>query len=379
MTENALYDVAIIGGGLAGLSTSILFSKAGKKVLLLEKETYPFTKVCGEYISMESWDFLEELGFPLSQYDLPRINQLQVTAPNGTALNHELDLGGFGISRYFLDNELKKIAEEKGVEVLENTKVLDVNFDKELFSIKTATKNYKAKLCCGSFGKRSNLDVAWKRDFITESKRGLNNYIGIKYHVKANLPDNLISLHNFKDGYCGISKVEGDRYCLCYLTTAANLKSCNGDVERMEKEILCENKHLKVIFSTVKKLDIKPVTIAQISFEKKSLVHDHIIFTGDAAGMITPLCGNGMSMAMHSAKLFYTEGVKFLNDEITREQMEKSYTLSWNKNFAERLSTGRNIQRMFGKIAVTNIFISVLKKMPFAVSFLVKQTHGKRF
>lgn len=379
MTENALYDVAIIGGGLAGLSTSILFSKAGKKVLLLEKETYPFTKVCGEYISMESWDFLEELGFPLSQYDLPRINQLQVTAPNGTALNHELDLGGFGISRYFLDNELKKIAEEKGVEVLENTKVLDVNFDKELFSIKTATKNYKAKLCCGSFGKRSNLDVAWKRDFITESKRGLNNYIGIKYHVKANLPDNLISLHNFKDGYCGISKVEGDRYCLCYLTTAANLKSCNGDVERMEKEILCENKHLKVIFSTVKKLEIKPVTIAQISFEKKSLVHDHIIFTGDAAGMITPLCGNGMSMAMHSAKLFYTEGVKFLNDEITREQMEKSYTLSWNKNFAERLSTGRNIQRMFGKIAVTNIFISVLKKMPFAVSFLVKQTHGKRF
>lgn len=379
MTENELYDVAIIGGGLAGLSAAILFAKEGKKVLLLEKETYPFTKVCGEYISMESWDFLEKLGIPLSQYDLPRINQLQVTAPNGNALNHELDLGGFGISRYFLDDELKNIAKKNGVKVLENTKVLDVNFDNELFSIKTATKNYKAKLCCGSFGKRSNLDVTWKRHFITESKRGLNNYIGIKYHVKAILTDNLISLHNFKDGYCGISKVEGDKYCLCYLTTAANLKSCNGDVERMEKEILSENKHLKDIFSIVKKLDAKPVTIAQISFEKKSLIQDHVIFTGDAAGMITPLCGNGMSMAMHGAKLFYNVGIKFLNKEVTREQMEKSYTISWNKNFAKRLNTGRNIQRMFGKIAVTNFFIGILKKLPFAVSFLVKQTHGKPF
>src|SRR5262245_26634487 len=99
-----LYDVAIIGGGLAGLGLAIQCSKAGYKTILLEKEKYPFHKVCGEYISLESWNFLEELGMPLSQLDLPIIRNLLVTAPNGKKLEHSLPLGGFGISRYKLDS-----------------------------------------------------------------------------------------------------------------------------------------------------------------------------------------------------------------------------------------------------------------------------------
>ncbi|TAE50818.1 MAG: FAD-dependent oxidoreductase, partial [Cytophagales bacterium] len=45
------YEVAIIGGGLAGLTNAILLANAGKKVILFEKNQYPFHRVCGEYIS----------------------------------------------------------------------------------------------------------------------------------------------------------------------------------------------------------------------------------------------------------------------------------------------------------------------------------------
>ena len=62
MAERPQYDIAIAGGGLAGLSLAIQSAYAGFNVLLLEKEEYPFHKVCGEYISFESWDFLESLG-----------------------------------------------------------------------------------------------------------------------------------------------------------------------------------------------------------------------------------------------------------------------------------------------------------------------------
>ncbi|HEX2607665.1 MAG TPA: FAD-dependent oxidoreductase, partial [Flavisolibacter sp.] len=55
------YDVAIVGGGLAGLSCAIQLQRAGHSVIVLEKENYPFHKVCGEYISLESWPFLESL------------------------------------------------------------------------------------------------------------------------------------------------------------------------------------------------------------------------------------------------------------------------------------------------------------------------------
>ena len=52
MQDDITYDLAIVGGGLAGLSLSIQMAKAGYKVILFEKEQYPFHRVCGEYISL---------------------------------------------------------------------------------------------------------------------------------------------------------------------------------------------------------------------------------------------------------------------------------------------------------------------------------------
>ena len=45
------YDIGIVGGGLGGLSLSILLRRMGHTVVLFEKEAYPFHRVCGEYIS----------------------------------------------------------------------------------------------------------------------------------------------------------------------------------------------------------------------------------------------------------------------------------------------------------------------------------------
>src|SRR5436190_21041929 len=109
------YDVIIIGGGLAGLSLSIQLAHLNRNVLLFEKNKYPFHRVCGEYISMESWDFLERIGVPLREWNLPKITELHVSSVNGTLLRHVLDLGGFGISRYMLDYALFEIAKAKGV------------------------------------------------------------------------------------------------------------------------------------------------------------------------------------------------------------------------------------------------------------------------
>src|ERR1700709_1396489 len=108
----AEYDIAIIGGGLAGLSLAILSANASYKVALFEKEIYPFHKVCGEYISLESYDFLMRLGLPLSQWNLPIIKKLQVSNLSGKIYNFHLDLGGFGISRYTIDNALYNLAKQ---------------------------------------------------------------------------------------------------------------------------------------------------------------------------------------------------------------------------------------------------------------------------
>ena len=75
MTDKIKYDVCVIGGGLAGLALSIQLSKLGYAVALFEKEQFPFHKVCGEYISLESWDFIVSLGLPLAEMQLPVISK----------------------------------------------------------------------------------------------------------------------------------------------------------------------------------------------------------------------------------------------------------------------------------------------------------------
>jgi len=372
-------DLAIVGGGLAGLSLAIQARAQGVKVALFEKETYPFHRVCGEYISMESYPFLESLGLPLGEMELPRIKRLQVSAPNGKLIEQDLPLGGFGISRYLLDYRLSIIAKQNGVNVFENTKVFDIQFEKNKFTISSNNGAFSATAVAGTFGKRSNLDIKWQRPFTSEKPTSLNNYIGVKYHVVTDFPYNSIALHNFENGYCGISAVEEGKYCLCYLTTAENLKKNNHSIKEMEKNVLFQNPHLKRIFSTARFERADPVTISQISFEKKGLLENHVLMIGDAGGMITPLCGNGMSMALHGSKIAAGLLIPFLKGEMSRDEMEKKYEHSWNATFAGRLRTGRTIQSLFGKPAVTNAFLSIMKPFPGLISKLIRQTHGEPF
>jgi flavin-dependent dehydrogenase len=379
LSNQQQYDVAIIGGGLAGLALSIQLAKANHHVILFEKENYPFHKVCGEYISLESWDFLCSLGIDLNKMNLPVLKRLQVSSPNGKCITHPLPLGGFGISRFTLDHLLMKLAVAAGVTVKENTKVDDILFEEERFIISAEKTTFTATVACGSFGKRSNIDVKWKRPFVAAAKNKLNNYVGIKYHVKYDLAPDIIALHNFNNGYCGIVKIEEDKYCLCYLTTAANLQKCNGSIKEMEVAVLSQNPQLKKIFAESEILYDTPLVISQISFDKKQQVKHHVLMIGDAAGMITPLCGNGMSMALHGSKIAFGQIDLFLHKKITREMMELQYTLEWKKNFSKRLRTGRFIQKMFGSSRVTNAFVAVLKPFPGLINRLIKQTHGNKF
>ncbi len=373
------FDVAIIGGGLAGLSLAIQLSRENFSVVLFEKEAYPFHRVCGEYISFECWNFLESIGYPLSDMDLPVIKELLVSAPNGNTITHRLPLGGFGISRYKIDLGLAVLARESGTVLRENDKVTAVSFRDEIFTVRSSTMCVRARMVASAYGKRSNLDVALKRKFMTTAQPRLSNFIGVKYHIQTNAPADRIALHNFRDGYCGLSRIEDNRYCLCYLTTAANLGRAGNSIREMEKTILGKNPLLRQILEQSVFIRPDPVTIAQVSFSAKEQVEDHMLMVGDAAGMITPLCGNGMSMALHASKLAATEMKQFLHGRTSRSEMELAYTRSWKNNFAARLATGRFIQRLFGRPWVTNLFIGILKPFPKFVAYLIRKTHGEPF
>jgi flavin-dependent dehydrogenase len=372
-----LYDCAVVGGGLAGLCLAIQLADKGISVALFEKGTYPFHKVCGEYISMESWDFLTRLGLPLADMGLPRINQLGISSEGGFMLDHELKMGGFGISRYSLDEKLSKLAEKKGVCVFQNCRVNHVKRDFDRYQLSTTKGDFISKVVCGSYGKYAPGFV--QAETVPKKPQAGSHYIGVKYHIRNDLSLNRIELHNFKNGYCGISKVDHDWYCLCYLTAASNLLENGKDIARMEEHVLYKNKFLRHIFTTSEFVNAQPHVISNVQFSKKQTDMDGIFLLGDAAGSITPLCGNGMSMGMRSSQLLAGELITFFKQKQLMNETTEKYRLAWNEAFNRRITAGYYLQHLFGKKNTTDLALRILSKFPSVTGRLVTMTHGRKF
>ncbi len=371
-------EVIVVGGGLAGLFNAILLNRAGLRVTVIERKSYPFHRVCGEYISNEVIPFLSGLDINLDELNVARINRLEVTSVSGTKVSKKLDLGGFGLSRYTFDHYLYKKALAEGVNFLLDTKVEDICFKDETFEITLPGKVLTAPLVIGTFGKRSNLDQKLKRDFFYKR----SPYLAVKFHIRADFPDDLIQLNNYKNGYCGVSKVEGDRYCMCYLAHRDDLRRY-GSLPELEKNIICKNLNLKALFDHAEFLFDKPEVINEISFEKKQPVENHILMSGDTAGMIAPLCGNGMTMAIHSAKILSGNVVKYYKGNTFNPQqrlkLEQAYAGEWERHFARRLWVGRQLQRMFGQNETTTMSLKLLNALPPLANYLISKTHGQPF
>ena len=372
--KTTTFDVIIVGGGLAGLTNAIHLSKFKQRVLLIEKKSYPKHKVCGEYISNEVLPYLNSLGIYPIKEGAKKISKVQVSSTNGNLIKGVLPLGGFGMSRYFLDSLLLKKARINGVQVLKNS-VDSIRFKNGVFTVQTKdSKSFQSKITIGAFGKRSELDMKMNRRFIKKK----SPYLAVKIHVKGDFPENLIALHNFKGGYCGVSKIENNSINLCYITEYHLFKKYKNILD-FQQQVVFKNQHLKKIFKDSISVFEKPLTISQISFESKNPVEDHIIMCGDTAGMIHPLCGNGMGMAIASARLASELIIKFLNGEIkTRESLEKQYFKDWNKQFKTRLKTGHFIAGLFRSEVFSQIAYSILKMIPFLLPKMIKFTHGKQ-
>lgn len=367
------YQVIITGGGLAGLVSGIELARAGLSVLLIERKNYPHHKVCGEYISNEVRPYLDQLGLDLHASGVSEIKNFRFTSPKGNVLDAPLGMGGFGLSRYALDEKLYLLAREAGVQFLLDTTVSDIKWKGKLFLVFTTTgDSYESEIVIGAYGKRSRLDKNLDRVF-TQSP---SPYMAVKYHIKYDFPKDTIALHNFKDGYCGISAIENERYCLCYLTHRDNAREF-GNIEKMEKNVISRNPHLHSIFREAEFLYDKPEVINEISFAPKKTIENHILMAGDAAGLITPLCGNGMAMAIHTGSLLSGEIVDYFFNHRNRSLLESNYSSKWKKNFSSRLWRGRKVQQLFGSEFLSEVTLAFFSKRPKLLQKVIRSTHGE--
>jgi flavin-dependent dehydrogenase len=373
LTGKTEKKIMIIGGGLAGLTCALHLLKEGFEVTLIERNDYPHHKVCGEYISNEVLPYLQWLDADPHELLPVPINRLSVSSLTGAIVGCTLPLGGFGLSRFALDNFLYEKALKRGCTLIKD-RVTDIIFKNDEFELSTAKPGIlKAKLVIGAFGKRSALDQKLARGFIQRK----SPWIAVKAHYSGVIPSDLVQLHNFTGGYCGVSAVENNLINICYLADYESFKACKN-LDDFQKKVLYQNPQLKRIFEESTMLFDRPLTISQVSFAKKELVCNHVLMIGDTAGLIHPLCGNGMAMAMHSAKICAELSIEYLRGAIiSRSALEKQYTSVWNTNFKNRLLMGRFLSGMIRNDKLFKPMQALLHQFALALPLIVKMTHGK--
>ena len=211
------------------------------------------------------------------------------------------------------------------------------------------------------------------RDFIKKP----SPFLGVKAHYKGDFPEDAVGLHNFKGGYCGISKVENDNVNVCYIADFKSFKQYKN-IDDFQKKVLSQNKYLKEVFGTYELAFEKPLSISQVSFSSKLPVENHILMCGDSAGMIHPLAGNGMSMAIRAAQMASLQILKYKDGKLkSRTDLENQYTKIWNREFGSRLKSGHIIARLFRLGLLSELIMLFLKAFPFILPHIIKKTHGK--
>lgn len=407
-------DIIIAGGGLAGLTVAIHLSKAGLKVTVFEKNPYPHHKVCGEYISNEVVPYLRELGVYPEALQPTQINKFQFSSTSGKLISAPLPLGGFGLSRYAFDHFLMQKALEYGCQIIQDT-VLDIHYtgnftcsdlngrnsddlnerknslndysnnylkvdsrdyskDKgNQFEVQTAKHGtFNCPVVIAAYGKRTTLDNKLKRPFM----KSPSPWLAVKAHYRGSFDDSMVALHHFKGGYCGVSMVEHNLLNICYLTDYVTFKKYRS-LEEFQQQVLFKNKHLRSIFENSTMEFEVPLSIGQISFQQKEAVTAHMLMIGDAAGLIHPLCGNGMSMAIHSAKICAEQVIHYLaNKKVSRKEMEQAYSHLWKHHFKDRLYMGKLLAALLRKEKIADMMTSSLANFPFILPQLIKRTHG---
>lgn len=366
------YDLLVIGGGLAGLTAALRGRHLGLRVALVDLGQYPRHRVCGEYVSQEVVSVFRAMDIDLHAMAPPVIDRFLLTSPQGKQVRLQLPLGGLGLSRHAFDHYLYQIAVARGVDFFLREKVTRIQWQGEACTVTAQSgSQWQTRAVISAHGKRSSLDRTWQRPFF----RQRSPYLGVKFHAEWDMPEDLVELHNFQAGYCGVSKIEDGRVNICYLTTRDHLRR-HGSVEAMEAKVLHRNPHLAEVLQRAERVWAQPLVINEVSFAAKAPVEQGMLMAGDAAGLIAPLCGNGMAMAIQAGNLAALCSSDFLQGRRSRAGMEQQYAQQWRRLFRSRLWVGRQAQAMFRQEVLAEISVRAMGLLPSVARWVIRQTHG---
>ena len=276
-----------------------------------------------------------------------------------------------GLSRHSLDHLLRHHAVGSGASLV-TAPVSGISSDGKLFRLEHGGGVVESRVAIGAYGRRSTLDRKQGRAFLTRNYP----YVAFKTHVTGIDTEDRVELYAYDGGYCGVSRVEDNRTNVCWIIHQRQLMASGGTAEACWNSVLPSNPDLARYIGSCSRL-MEFLSASQLFFADKEAVVDGTIMVGDAAGMIAPLAGDGIAMAIDSALLAASYVDDFLSNRISRLEMEAGYTRQRKRMFRTRMRLARVLHQALVNRRFANAAIPVFDAVPAFVTVLVRLTRGR--
>ncbi|MFD0710834.1 NAD(P)/FAD-dependent oxidoreductase [Paenibacillus sp. GCM10027626] len=375
---NTIYDVAILGAGIAGSALAKLLADLGWNVILLDRKRFPRHKVCGEFLSPEAVSMLDALGVrsAVEQLAPSRISRTRLMAPHGNGIEIPLPGVALGISRYALDSTLHSAAQYSGATVRTGTTVICVNPKRKERGYIIETKQgairqaYETRAVITAWGANGRIPVAEKR----LNRTAQNHYVGIKSHFKGIEMDAVVELYFFDGGYLGLAPVEDGTINAAALFKRSAFPTSPKTILEWIDTARSRNPKLDQKLANAVPVLGTQAAVAPVNLSYKPQAWDEIPQLGDAALMIPPLCGDGMSMALRSAQLCAPLADRYLKGELSLSDWQHAYSQSVLQEFKGPMQWGRVLQTLVDRPFLPRLLLRAAGLMPGIAYRLVQAT-----
>ncbi|HEY1785602.1 MAG TPA: NAD(P)/FAD-dependent oxidoreductase [Pirellulales bacterium] len=371
MIARDTWDCVVVGAGPAGAVTALLLARSGRRVAMVDTARFPRQKVCGEYLSSAAWQLLDELGLGNLRGQAVELSamRLEVAGRRHAILDFPSPLQApAALSRYSFDAALVAAARSAGVDVFEGRRVKQVLSDGDRVSgvvaidadQPRASQTFRAPLIVAADGRRSLV----VRD-TGRVVRGRSGLVGFKAHADGPMPagsQSTLVMHSLPDGYIGVCPVEGGRINVCGVMPRGRLRNSRGNLAEALRLWIAESGPSQTYLD----IDRHPDgwhTMPEVTIQRSYPRSGGVLYVGDAMGTIEPLTGQGMTMALASARLA-ARHLLAGNGAVLDRAGQLAYEQAWHAQFAATVRASRWMGWLLRHPRVLSAMIATGERIP---------------
>jgi len=372
-----IIDALVIGGGIAGCSLAKQLADLGWHTVLLDRQTFPRHKTCGEFLSPESQEMLSKLGLDavMESLEPQKISKARLIFAEGGTVEVPLPGTAWGISRYKLDAALHEAVVQAGASVRTGMSVISIKQHESGYEVKIKQRGevevIQARTVYAAWGSHRHSSMFDEPYNVDSSKP---SYVGIKSHYTGIDPELVTELYFVKGGYVGISPVENGYSNVAALLDKEVVKGVGTSVTAIFEAVSRDNPQLVQRMKHAVPIAGTQTSIAPVHLSSHPLAWHVIPHLGDAAVVIPPLCGDGMSIALRSSFICCMLADRYLRGDISLSRWQEEYTQAMEQEFSGLIRRGRYAHRLCSMPSITRLFPSAVRLYPPLGKYLVKAT-----